>query len=126
MKVALRHAIAVGVFCGLVMCVPSIQLNAQTFPEVEDLALRAADTVATTQRQHILLAGLVNCNLDVELCKGFEESFRVSLEKMLPNVQFVKHEDLVKALVNHGFLPVDAYNGTVMRIIAAETEPRLW
>jgi TonB family protein len=101
-------------------CLIAIPLRAQAIPEIDNLSKRAAESVAKTHRQHIFVFSHLNCQLDAELCTDFEVSLRDSLEKMSPNVQFVRREDVVNLLPSHGFISLDVYVNDVLELVAPE------
>jgi TonB family protein len=96
----------------------SIPAFGQTPAEIESLANRTAERVAKTHQQHILIAGLQGCQLDLEVCTAFEASLRSTLEKRVPGVHFVKRENVINILVGRGFIALDAYIPDVLNAVA--------
>jgi TonB family protein len=100
------------------LCAFSLAASAQTPPEIEALAARTAERVAKTHRDHLFVASLQECRLDLDLCAAFEASLNGKLEKMVPGAHFVKRENVVNILVGRGFIPIDAYLPDVVKSVA--------
>jgi TonB family protein len=122
-----------GVLCAAALILISLPLSAQTPAEIETLASRTAERATKTHKQHIFVAGLQECRLDPEVCNLFETSLRANLEKMIPGVRFIKHENVVNILEGRGFLALDAYMPEVLKAVATSagadilvTEGLLW
>ena len=126
-------ALFAGVLCAISSCVFSLPVSGQTPAEIETLASRTADRVTKTRQQHIFLAGLQECRLDLEVCTMFETSLRTDLEKMIPGVRFIKRESVINILEGRGFLALDAYMPDVLKAVATSagadilvTDALLW
>jgi TonB family protein len=104
--------------CAAALCVFSQPAYGQAPPEIETLANRTAERVTKTQRLHIFVGGLQDCQLDTEVCTLFETSLRAHLEKMVPGVHFVKRESVINILEGRGFLAFDAYIPDVLKAVA--------
>ncbi len=109
-----------GILCAISPCVFSLPVSAQSpaTAEVGSLASKAAERVAKTQRQHIFVAGMKECQLDPDLCASFETSLRADLEKAIPGVHFVKRENVINILEGRGFTPIDMYIPEVIKAVA--------
>jgi TonB family protein len=79
----------------------------QTPAEIEALAGRTAQRVTKTRQRHIFIAGLEGCQLDAEVCGRFETSLRAALEKAIPDVHFIKRENIINILEGRGFIALD-------------------
>jgi TonB family protein len=115
---SLAMAFFSGILCAAALCMFSISAFGQTPAEIESLANRAAERVAKTHRQHILVAGLQGCRLDLEVCTAFEAPLRSILEKRISGVHFVKRENIINILEGRGFIAVDAYVPDVLKAVA--------
>ena len=118
MNRSLTIALSSGVLCAAELCVFSLPAYSQAPPEIETLASRTAERVTKTQRLHIFVAGLQECQLDTEVCTLFETSLRAHLEKMVPGVHFVKRESVINILEGRGFIAFDAYIPDVLKAVA--------
>jgi hypothetical protein len=108
------------VLCAAALCLFTVPVSGQTPPEIETLATRTAERVTKTHQLHIFVAGLQECQLDIEDCTLFEASLRASLEKMVPGVQFVKRESVIDILEARSFLALDAYIPDVLKAVASQ------
>ena len=108
------------VLCGALLCVFSVPVSGQTLPEIDSLAIRTADRVTKSQQQHIFIAGLQGCQLDLELCASFEASLRAELEKLIPGVRFIGRGNVINILEGRGFLALDAYFPDVLRAVTTQ------
>jgi TonB family protein len=90
----------------------------QTPAEIEALAGRTAQRVTKTRQRHIFIAGLEGCQLDAEVCGRFETSLRAALEKAIPDVHFIKRENIINILEGRGFIALDAYLPGVLNAVA--------
>jgi TonB family protein len=115
---SLTIAFSSGVLCAAASCMFSIPASGQAPAEIESLANRTAERVAKTHQQHILIAGLQGCQLDLEVCTVFEASLHSTLEKRVPGVHFVKRENVINILVGRGFIALDAYIPDVLNAVA--------
>jgi TonB family protein len=115
---SLRVAISSSVLCATAFCVLSLPAFAQTPAEIESLASRAAERVTKTHQQHIFVAGLEGCQLEVEVCAMFEASVRAYLEKAIPGVHFANRDNVIKILEGRGFLAMDAYIPDIVKAVA--------
>jgi TonB family protein len=115
---SLTIALSSGVLCAAASCMFSIPAFGQAPAEIESLANRTAERVAKTHQQHILIAGLQGCQLDLEVCTAFEASLHSTLEKRVPGVHFVKRENVINILVGRGFIALDAYIPDVLNAVA--------
>jgi TonB family protein len=115
---SLTIAFSSGVLCAAASCMFSIPASGQAPAEIESLANRTAERVAKTHQQHILIAGLQGCQLDLEVCTVFEASLHSTLEKRVPGVHFVKRENVINILVGRGFIALDAYIPDVLTAVA--------
>jgi hypothetical protein len=108
--------------CSVVLCVvlcgAVLPASGQTPPEIEPLANRTAERVAKTQQPHIFVAGLEECQLDMEVCSLFENAFRSHLEKMIPGAHFIKRDSVINILEGRGFIALDAYLPDVLKAVA--------
>lgn len=91
----------------------------QTPSEVESLAVRTADRVAKTHRERILVSGLKECQLALDICSAFEISLNAKLEKLIPGVHLVKRESVLNILEGRGFIALDAYLPDVLIAVAS-------
>ena len=108
MKSHLFSKASVGVLSTVVtLFVIGSELHAQTIPEVGYAVKYAADGVAKTHQQRIFVFGHLNCQLEVGICTAFETLLRDSLEKMAPDVHFIKREEVVRTLPTRGFVAPD-------------------
>lgn len=105
--------------CGVALCGFSFPALAQTSPEIETFAARTAERVAKSHQQHVLVAGLQECQLDARLCTSFEASLRADLEKAVPGIRFVKRENVIKILEGRGFLALDVSFPDVLKAVAS-------
>jgi TonB family protein len=104
----------------IVLWIAAMPLSAQVTPEIENVARRAAEKIAKTHHQRIFVFSHLNCELDLDLCTAFEDSFRDNIEKLVPGVQFVRREDAVSLLSSHGFIKLDMNVTDVLVPIASE------
>ena len=118
----MRRSIKIGLSSGLLIVIAlfgfSLRLAGQTPSELETIATRTAERVIKTHQQHIFVAGLLNCQLDMELCTLFEDTLRAKLEKMVPSVQFAQRESVISQLTSRGFIAFDAYIPDVLKSVA--------
>jgi TonB family protein len=118
----MRRSIKIGLSSGLLYVIAlfgfSLHLAGQTSSELETIATRTAERVTKTHQQHIFVAGLLNCQLDMELCTQFEDTLRAKLEKMAPGVQFAQRESVINQLTSRGFIAFDAYIPDVLKSVA--------
>lgn len=114
---SLKIALFAGALCACASCVFCLPASGQTPAEIETLASRTAERVTKTHQQHILLADLQECRLDLEVCTMFETSLRADLEKMIPGVRFIKRESIINILEGRGFLALDAYMPDVLKAV---------
>jgi TonB family protein len=115
---SLTIALSTGVLCAAASCMFSIPAFGQTPAEIESLANRTAERVAKTHQQHIFVAGLLQCQLDAEVCVSFEASLHGNLEKMVPGVHFVRRESIINILEGRGFMGLDAYSSDILKAVA--------
>jgi TonB family protein len=108
------------VLCATALCLFSLPVSGQTPAEIENLAARTAERAAKTHQLHIFVAGLQECQLEVEDCTLFEASIRADLEKMIPGVHFVKRESVINILEGRGFLAFDAFIPNVLKAVAQQ------
>lgn len=101
------------------LCAFPLSASGQSSPEVESLAVRTADRVAKTHRDHILVAPLKECLLSLDVCSSFEGSLDANLEKSIPGVHLVKRESIVNILEGRGFIAMDAYLPDVLIAVAS-------
>jgi TonB family protein len=114
-----RMAFFSGVWCAAVLLGFSVSAFGQTPPEIESLASRTADRIAKSRQQHVLVASLQECQLDLQLCAAFEASLRADLEKVVPGIHFVKRENVINILEGRGFLALDAFFPEVLKAVAS-------
>lgn len=95
-----------------------LSASGQISPEIESLAVRAAGRVAKAHGEHILVAGLQECLLALDVCSAFEGSLDANLKKLIPGVHLVKRESVVNILQGRGFLALDAYLPDVLIAVA--------
>ncbi|HSZ20424.1 MAG TPA: energy transducer TonB [Candidatus Acidoferrum sp.] len=126
-------ALSAGILCAIASCIFSLPVSGQTPAEIEALASRTAERVTKTHQQHVFLAGLQECRLDLEVCTMFETSLHADLEKMIPGVRFIKRESVINILQGRGFLALDAYLPDVLKAVATSagadilvTDALLW
>ena len=126
-------ALSAGILCAIASCIFSLPVSGQTPAEIEALASRTAERVTKTHQQHVFLAGLQECRLDLEVCAMFETSLHADLEKMIPGVRFIKRESVINILQGRGFLALDAYLPDVLKAVATSagadilvTDALLW
>ena len=100
------------------LCAFPLAASGQISPEVEALAVRTAGRVAKTHREHILVAGLKECLLALDVCSAFEGSLDANLQKLIPGVHLVKRESIVNILEGREFLALDAYLPDVLIAVA--------
>jgi len=120
MNCRFKIALSSGILYAAMLSIFSVRISAQTPPEIESLATRTADRVTKTQQQHIFVAGLGGCQLDLELCTFFEESLRADLEKSIPGVRFIVRESVTNILEGRGFLALDAYFSDVLKAVSTQ------
>jgi TonB family protein len=108
--------------CGAILC--AVELGGLCFPvfgqippEIEHLAERTAERLSKTQQTRILVAPLLECQFDTNLCSSFESSLLANLEKMNPTIQFVKRDSVIRLLTDKGSLALDAYNLSVLKAV---------
>jgi hypothetical protein len=118
MNRSFTFALSSGVLSAALLCLFSLPVSGQTPAEIEALANRTAERVAKTHQQHIFVAGLKECLLDVEVCASFEASFRANIEKMVPGMHFVKRESVINILEGRGFIALDVYIPDVLKAVA--------
>jgi TonB family protein len=115
---SLTMALSSGILCAAASCIFSISTFGQASAEIESLANRTAERLAKTHQQHILVAGLQGCQLDLEVCTAFEASLHSTLEKRVPSVHFAKRENVINILEGRGFIALDAYVLDVLEAVA--------
>jgi TonB family protein len=108
-----------------ILILPISCLRAQTPPEIEKLAGEVAERLAGTSAHHILIANESTCLLDEKSCAAFEEVFRLKMSISVPDMQFVRRNDLVGQLKKDGFISVDAYFEKVLEVEAPKTGAEL-
>jgi TonB family protein len=104
----------------LALCMTAMPVAAQSVPKIENAAKTAAQEVAETHQRHVFILSHFTCQLDMELCTTFDASFRDDLEKLVPDVQFVKRDDIVSLLSKRGFIAPDINILDVLLPAAAE------
>ncbi len=119
MNRSLAKTLCLGVLCVVALCGFTFPALAQTPPEIESLAAHTAERVAKSRQQHVLVAGLQECQLEARLCAAFEASLRAELEKIVPGIRFVKRENVIKILEGRGFLALDASFPDVLKAVAS-------
>jgi TonB family protein len=115
---SLTIALSSALLCTSALCIFPISSVGQTAAEIETLANRTAERVTKTHQEHILVAGLQGCYMDVEVCSTFEASLRANLEKAIPGAHFVKRENVINILEGRGFIAFDAYIPGILKAVA--------
>jgi TonB family protein len=106
------------VLCAAAVCASPVPASGQLSTDIETLAARTAERVTKIHQPHILVAGLQGCQLDTQVCTSFEASLRSNLEKAVPDVRFVKRENVINILEGRAFIALDVYMPDVLKAVA--------
>ena len=90
----------------------------------QNLSKLASDTsqyIAITHKQHVLLAPVEGCLLDMALCEAAGDALRATLQREAPTPQFIDREKLVSQVKKHGLLEIDSFDRLVVKSLGNET-----
>jgi hypothetical protein len=59
------------------------------------------------------------------MCRTLDADLHHNLKKAIPSTGWITREKVASVLKNHGLLPLDAYNGLALRLVASETGAEL-
>jgi len=99
--------------------------RAQPSPNTEKLAADAAELVAKANVRRVLTAPLEGCLLEMQVCTTLDAALRNNIKRVIPGTEWVTHEKVASSLRNHGLLPLDAYSGLALRVVASEAGAEL-
>ena len=101
----------------LVAAIP-ISVLAQDTSAVEELAQRTAEELVKRKPTVLLIAPRGSCNLDPRICQTFDSALRSDIQQRIPGIRFVGNAEAFRDLKRNGFLGLDAYDISALRLVA--------
>jgi TonB family protein len=85
---------------------------------IEKLAALTAERVAKTHAQHVLMAALQGCLLNMRVCAELDTPLHAEFSKVIAAAEFVSTGEAANLVRKHRFLALDAYNDLALRVVA--------